>query len=160
MRYYLWADGTETGPISREEFHRRADMGQLPAGVLCRAEDGVDWVEPREILEAAGARSPGVPIIPKQRRGKKGTLGWIIVGAGVVAGLLAWAITKTRAWEVVVASAFGVVGAVVALVLLGLIAIWAVLWTVFPMFVYFFLQDIRDDVRRIRQNAGLPRSEQ
>ena len=160
MRYYLWADGTETGPISREEFHRRADMGQLPAGVLCRAEDGEEWVEPREILEATGARGPAVPITPRQRRSTKRTLGWIIVGACVVAGLLAWAITKTKAWEVVAASGFGVVGAGVGLVLLGMITTWAVLWTVFPVFVYFYLQDIRDDVRRIRQNACLPRSEQ
>ena len=160
MGYYLWTDGVETGPISDEEFNRRADLGQLPPGVLCRSEDGTDWVSPKEILEAAAARAGARPTTASQRRRRFGGWHWVLLGVFVCIGVLCWFITKTKLWEIVAASAVGVVGAAIGLTLLGLISIWAVLWTVFPVFVFFYLQDILAEVVALRRLAQKRRGKQ
>lgn len=153
MRYYLWIDGHEQGPIPVEELRRRLEQRLLPPGVLCRAEDSADWLEPGEILgfeketQKAGRE-------PKQGSRRRFRLWlWVGLGCGTVVGLLAWLITRTQTWAIVVASAVGLAGAVAGLIVLGLVLIWAVLWTVFPVFVFFYLQDIRDDLRELRKRT-------
>lgn len=149
--YYLWIDGKEEGPFSLQEIEARVAREACPPGTLARGDGGSDWVPLESILDQKRSTAePGVDAGPVSARRSRVRVGVTLVILGLV-GIGIWQITRTKLWAETAALGLSLLGAGVFYGLLFLLIIWGVLWTLFPLFVYFFLQDIRAELQMIRR---------
>jgi hypothetical protein len=94
------------------------------------------------------------PSVPRQQRpfNKKRLLLWFGLAAAVAilsaVGYLTYKYTETVAH-----GALGILGAIVVIAVSIVVFVWAVLWILFPVFVYFQLQEMNQHLARIEMNT-------
>jgi hypothetical protein len=111
-------------------------------------ETATPWVEcptcarPTRLIDGSG---PNVGIRVRWWRGWRlwVAIGWVLTVCALAAVLVKVATTQPEILEVIGGGAFGVVMGV-------LLVVWAVLWLLFPVFVYLSLKEIISLLKQIR----------